>query len=90
MVFKLDQIAQHYKVTRPDHVCWPVLLSKKKGEAALEVCPDHANHGDLSQAVHKRPANFNLDYIYKHFTRAATASENKDANWDPPKKKKKP
>lgn len=88
VVFKLDQIAQHYKMARPDHVCWPVLLSKKKGPAALEICPDHATHGDLNQAVHKRPSNFNLDYVYKHFTRAATASENKNANWEPPKKKK--
>jgi hypothetical protein len=88
VVFKLDQIAQHYKVARPDHICWPVLLSKKKGDAALEVCPDHANHGDLNQALHKRPANFSLDHIYKNFTRAATASENKSADWDPPKKKK--
>ena len=88
VVVKIDQVAKHYKMAQPDHMCWPVLLSKKKGDAALEICPNHATHGDLKQAVHKRPANFNLDYIYKNFTRAATADENKKADWQPPKKKK--
>ena len=89
VVFKLDKIAQHYKMPHPDQVCWPVLLTKKQGDAALEICPDHAAHGDLKQAVHKRPANFNLDHIYKHFTRGATAAENKAAGWEKPPKKSK-
>ena len=89
VVFKLDQIAQHYKMSNPHHLCWPVLLTKKKGDAALELCPDHATHGDLKQAVHKRPQNFDLDYIYKNFTRAATAAENKNADWEKPGKKRK-
>ena len=89
VVFKLDSIAQHYKVQRPDHVCWPVLLTKKKGDEALAICPDHANHGDLKAVVHKRPSGFDLDYIYKHFTRGATPEENKKANWTPPNKKSK-
>ena len=88
VVVKIDQVAKHYKMAQPDHMCWPVLLSKKKGDAALEICPNHATHGDLKQAVHKRPANFNLDYIYKNFTRAATADENKKADWRPSKGKK--
>ena len=54
----------------------------------LKFCPDHATHGDLKQAVHKRPANLDLDYIYKHFTRGATADENKSAGWEKSKKKK--
>ena len=89
VVFKLPDIAQHFKVPNPDHVCWPVLLSKKKGDEALEICPDHSTHGNIKQAVHTRPANFDLSYIYKHFTRAATAGENKKAGWDKPNGKKK-
>lgn len=89
VVFQTDKIATHHKILKPEDVCWPVLLSKKKGDAALEVCPDHAAHGDLKQACHKRPANFNLDYIYKHFTRGASAAENKKAGWEKPNKKSK-
>jgi len=89
VVFKLDYIAQHYKVQRPDHVCWPALLTEKKGDEALAICPDHTNHGDLKAVVHKRPSGFDLDYIYKHFTRGATPEENKKANWTPPNKKSK-
>ena len=66
-----------------------MILSKKKGDATLEICPDHANHGDLKQAVHARPNSFDLDYIYKNFTRAATTQENKFANWEKPTRKKK-
>ena len=88
-VFQTDKIASHFKIAKPEDFCWPVLLSKKKGDAALEVCPDHAGHGDLKQACHKRPSNFNLDHIYKNFTRGATAAENKKAGWSKPPKKSK-
>ena len=62
--------------------------TKKKGSDALEVCPDHASHGNLNQPVHQRPKGLDLDYIYKNFTRAATSSENKSADWQTLKKKK--
>ena len=88
VVFQLDKISKHYNINNSDHLCWPVLLTKKKGADALEICPDHATHGDLKQAVHKRPANLDLDYIYKHFTRGATSDENKSAGWEKSKKKK--
>ena len=88
VVFQLDKIAQHYRIANPDRLCWPVLLTKKKGPAALELCPDHATHGDLKQYCHKRPASFDLEYVYKHFTRAATAAENKKAGWKSVKKGK--
>ena len=89
MVFKKDKITSHFKVANADHLCWPVILSKKKGDAALELCPDHATHGDMKQPVHKRPNNFDLDYIYKNFTRAATAAENKKAGWEKVSRNKK-
>ena len=85
---KTEQAALHYKMTKPEDMCWPVLLTKKKGEAALELCPDHAKHGGLNAACHKRPKNFDLEYIYKHFTRAATSAENKAQDWTTMKKRK--
>ena len=88
VVVKTEQAALHYKMTKPEDMCWPVLLTKKKGEAALELCPDHAKHGGLNAACHKRPKNFDLEYIYKHFTRAATSAENKAQDWTTMKKRK--
>ena len=87
VVFKTKEIADRYKITGDK--CWPVLLTKKKGDEALSICPNHAAHGDLKQAVHKRPANFDLDHIYKKCTRAATPDENKKADWKAPSKKSK-
>ena len=87
VVFKTKEISDHYKIT--DDKCWPVLLTKKMGEEALSICPNHASHGDLKQAIHRRPNNFDLDHIYKKFTRAATADENKKADWKTPSKKNK-
>ena len=87
VVFDIKKIAEHYKITDPK--CWPVLLTKKKGNDALSICPDHGAHGDLKQAIHQRPGNLQLNYIYKHFTRAATSDENKKAKWDPPSKRSK-
>ena len=71
-VFKVEDIAKHYKMNPPDQYCWPVLLSKKKGAAALSLCPEHGSHGGLKGKMHARPNNFDLDYIYKHFTRKPT------------------
>jgi hypothetical protein len=87
VVFKTKEISDHYKIT--DDKCWPVLLTKKMGEEALSICPNHAAHGDLKQAIHRRPNNFDLDHIYKKFTRAATTDENKKADWKTPSKKNK-
>jgi hypothetical protein len=88
VVFKTDKICSHYNIKTGDHLCWPVLLTQKKGEAALEICPDSANHGDLKQPCHKRPAKFDLKHIYDNFTRAATPAENKKAGWSSKKKTK--
>ena len=64
------------------------MLSKKKGDAALTLCPEHATHGGLKAKVHVRPSNFNLDYIYKNFTRKPTDDENAAAGWVPMKRGK--
>ena len=68
--------------------CYAVQLSKKKGNDALQLCPDPKGHGGINSAVHKHPPKFNLDYIYKNFTRAPTKEESKLAGWVPQKKKK--
>ena len=86
VVFKSNEIIDKYKLNKK--CCLAVLLSKKKGADALQSCPDPSTHGDINAAVHKRPANFDLDYIYKHHTRKATAAELKQANWSPRKKSK--
>ena len=88
VVVKIDEVAKHLKISKPSDKCWPVVLTKKKGNDALEVCPDHASHGNLNQPVHQRPKGLDLNYIYKNFTRAATSSENKSADWQTLKKKK--
>ena len=87
-VFKVEDIAKHYKMSPPDQYCWPVLLSKKKGAAALSLCPEHGSHGGLKGKMHTRPNNFDLDYIYKHFTRKPTPDENTAAGWVPIKRGK--
>ena len=86
VVFKSNEIIDKYKLNK--NCCLAVLLSKKKGADALMSCPDPAKHGDINAAVHKRPANFDLEYIYKHHTRKATTAELKKANWSPRKKSK--
>ena len=86
MVFLSEDIRKEYKLK--DDACLPVLLSKKKGDAALEICPDADNHGGMNQACHKRPSNFNLEKIYKDHSRKPTAKELKFANWAPGSKTK--
>ena len=87
-VFKIQDIAKHYKMGAANQYCWPVLLSKKKGDAALSLCPEHTAHGNIKAKMHVRPSNFNLDQIYKQFTRKPTTDENATAGWVPNKKGK--
>ena len=87
-VFKIQDIAKHYKMGSADQYCWPVLLSKKKGDAALSLCPEHSTHGDIKAKMHARPSNFSLDHVYKQFTRKPTKDENATAGWVPNKKGK--
>jgi len=87
-VFKTADIAKHYNMGDPTQYCWPVLLSKKKGDLALELCPEHATHGGMKTKPHTRPSKFNLDHIYKSFTRQPTKAENEQAGWKANKKRK--
>ena len=54
--------------------CWPVLFSKKKGGAALALCPDPASHGGIDSKWHKQPKGFNQDKFFKAYSSAATAA----------------
>ena len=68
--------------------CLAVLLTNKTGDAALEVCSDHAAHGDMSSSWHTPPANFDRVALTKAFSRRATPAENKFAGWTAFQKKK--
>ena len=89
MVFNVKDIAAHYKVVKPQDLCWPVLLTKKAGDDALQLCPESSGHGGLTSKAHKRPANFDLTYIYKNHTRKPSDAENAHAGWVPAKRSKK-
>ena len=85
-VLKSAEIRKKYKLKAD--ICLPVILSKKKGKDALELCPHPDKHGDMSAACHKRPGNFRIDQIYKDHSRKATSNELETANWAPAKKGK--
>ena len=86
VVFKSKEITDKYGLD-PD-ACLPVLLTKKSGDAALQLCPEHGTHGGMNAKCHKRPKGFDLNFIYKNFTRKAKPEELKVANWSPRKKSK--
>jgi hypothetical protein len=85
-VFSTKEITAKYKL--PADTCLAVLLSKKKGTEALQLCPDPKTHGDMAADCHKRPKAFDLEHIYKHHARRATAAECKTFGWTAFKKQK--
>ena len=85
-VLKSAEIRKKYKLKAD--ICLPVILSKKKGKDALELCTHPDKHGDMSAACHKRPGNFRIDQVYKDHSRKATSDELETANWAPAKKGK--
>jgi hypothetical protein len=42
----------------------------------------------MKARMHTRPKGFDLDHVYKNFTRKPTDAENKQASWVPRKKSK--
>ena len=87
-VFKNKEVMAYYKVTDPSKLCLPVIFSKKKGDAALQLCPNPAAHGGITSKAHTRPSNFDLNLIYSKYTRKPTKAENEAAGWVPAKRKK--
>ena len=66
-IYDLAKIAKYYdlELTGSSRPCFPVLLSKKEGEARLALCPcfGTAGHESLDSAAHVRPARWNLAKI---------------------------
>jgi len=75
-VFDVPAVAAHFGVSVADK-CWPTLLSSKRGDGALALCPHHADaeHAGMGCARHQRPDGWNLKYIIEKFSRKPTATE---------------
>lgn len=75
--FNIKEVAKHCKVKVEDY-CWPVLLSTKEGDAALELCPCAQTH---SADMHTPPNGFNKNAIIKKFGKKATNKQCRQAGW---------
>ena len=64
VVLKSKEIMDKYGLD--PGACLPVLLTKKSGDAALQLCPEHGTHGGMNAKCHKRPKGFDLNFIYKN------------------------
>ena len=58
-----------------------VLLSTKKGDDALTLCPHRQTHGGLNAKVHTAPSNFDREAIAKTFSTRASKAQLKQAGW---------
>ena len=87
-VYDLNKIANRFNLrpTGDDKPCFPVLLSKKEGEARLSLCPcfGKAGHESLGSAAHVRPANFDLAKIGAECSRKASSAECEECNYNTP------
>jgi hypothetical protein len=73
-VYDTAAIAKHYSLDS-SKTCFPVLLSNKQGSGALSLCPRVQEHGSMQSAPHHRPANFDLTYVIREFSREPTVGE---------------
>ena len=68
-LFDVEAISKHLGLDKAASkgLCWPVILSRKKGDRALIncPCPEKAGHSSMTDAAHARPDGFNLDEICK-------------------------
>ena len=73
-VYDTEAIQSYYALD--DGMCYPVLLTIKQGNDALCLCADwqSAGHKTLTDAKHKKPKTWNLNYIDKHFAEKAGQS----------------
>lgn len=83
----VNAVASSLKV-KADSLCWPVLFSTKKGDAALSLCPCPDKHGGRNSQWHKAPAGFDRDKLFKKHFSAASAEQLKEAGWRNIKKSK--
>ena len=77
-VIKTDEVQAYCDVSG---LCLPVVLSKKKGDEALELCPNHQTHGGIKSKAHTRPKGLDIDHVFKNFTRKPTQAEYKATSW---------
>ena len=70
-VYDTTAIAKHYSLDA-DH-CFPVLLSTKKGGAALALCPHwgEPGHTSLTSAKHVTPKDWNYTHVCSHMATKA-------------------
>jgi uncharacterized membrane protein YgcG len=76
LIYDTAKIGQHYTLD-PNH-CYPVLLSTKKGGAALALCQhwNEPGHTSLTSDAHVIPKQFDYSHVCNHFaTKAPGASE---------------
>ena len=71
LVYDTTAIAKHYSLDA-DH-CFPVLLSTKKGGAALALCPHwgEPGHTSLTSAKHVTPKDWNYTHVCSHMATKA-------------------
>ncbi|KOO27269.1 hypothetical protein Ctob_011668 [Chrysochromulina tobinii] len=76
LIYDTAKIGEHYTLD-PNH-CYPVLLSTKKGGAALALCQhwNEPGHTSLTSDAHAIPKQFDYSHVCNHFaTKAPGASE---------------
>ena len=72
LIYDVEAIAKEYKLTVAD-MCWPVLLTVKKGAESLCACAQWGKpgHTALTSSAHQKPKKWNVDTIEKKFTTKA-------------------
>ena len=78
LIYDTDKIAKHYSLDA-DH-CFPVLLSIKKGGAALALCPHWGKpgHTSLASEKHVTPKAWNYTHVCAHMAEKAAEKAPKE------------
>jgi hypothetical protein len=81
-VYDTAAIQAHYALD--DGMCYPVLLTIKPGNDALCLCAEWQENGHttLTSTKHKKPKEWNLNYINKHFAEQAGGRSKKKRKLD--------
>ena len=76
-VYDTAKIAKHYSLDA-DH-CFPVLLSTKKGGAALALCPlwGKPGHTSLTSEKHVTPKEWNYTHVCSHMAKKVAKEDHK-------------
>ena len=76
--YDVQATCDYYHIDRTGW-CPQVGFSTKKGGDRLSLCPhwNTSGHTSLTSSAHVNPTNFNIQYVEKHFAKAATAVRSK-------------